>query len=139
MNHTPNITFLNVADNASKLKKLCEAVQRHFMAKEKVLIAVPSDEAAAYIDQLLWRMPEESFMPHVIAERQCNERVVITKSNENINKAEVLINLRAEIPTGINDYHIIYDLLDHTHPTKVEQSRKRQDAYKSAGHTFTEQ
>jgi len=138
MKNTPTIIFLNVADNATKLKKLCETVRGHFSAKEKILIAVSSDEAASYIDQLLWRMPEESFMPHITSEKKSNEHIVITKSNENINGANVYINLRAEIPASMTGYHLIYDLLDLTHPTKADQSRKRQDAYQTSGYTFTE-
>jgi DNA polymerase III subunit chi len=132
------ITFLRVLDNAAKLQRLCEAVHYHFLKKEKVLIGVSSDEAAAYIDQLLWRMPEDSFIPHAIINGQTKELVAITKELNNVNRAQALINLRIEIPNSIAEYTVVYDLLDLTQSSKEEQSRKRQEAYRLAGYSFEE-
>jgi DNA polymerase-3 subunit chi len=132
------ITFLRVVDNAAKLQRLCGAVHYHFLRKEKALIGVSSDEAAAYVDQLLWRIPEDSFIPHAIVNGPTKELVAITKALNNVNQAQALINLRVEIPNNIKEYTVIYDLLDLTHPSKEEQSRKRQEAYRIAGYSFEE-
>ncbi len=136
--HNPQVIFLRVTDNTTKLQRLCAVVHDHFYHKENVLIAVPNAEAAVYIDHLLWRMPEDSFTPHVIAEGLVKERVAITTSSANINQATTFVNLCADVPVNAKDFHIIYDLLDLTHPAKEELSRKRQAAYRTAGYHIEE-
>lgn len=131
---TKTIYFLRVADISSKLNRICRTVQTHFDRKESVLIAVPSQEAAAYIDQLLWRQPEESFLPHMIVNTPTKEMVAITTSKTNINSAKALINLNPDIPKNIDDYLIIYDMLDLTHPAKEQLSRAREAAYRELQH-----
>lgn len=125
------VFFLQVTDATSKLGSICNTTQKHFTNREPILIAVPSHEAALYIDQLLWRQPEESFIPHLIVNVPTKELVAITTTDINVNQARVLMNLRPEILPRLDDFDIIYDLLDLTHPAKEELSRKRLSAYKS--------
>lgn len=131
--NSQKIFFLRVVDNTAKLQRLCHIVQDVFLSKENLLIIVPSDEVAAYIDQLLWRLPEESFLPHVIANGPIKERVVITTAASNLNQADTLLNLCPTIPANAKDFQTIYELLDLTHPTKEDLSRKRIEAYQAAG------
>lgn len=121
------VHFLQIADNAQKMLTLCTLAQKHFYAKEKMLICVPTDEAAAYIDLLLWRMPEESFIPHEIANPA---KITIAKSTENINEATILINLGPQIPINLDAFACIYELYDKTHPSKVEQAEQKLAAYR---------
>lgn len=127
------ITFLRAADNAAKLRHICETVAKHFYQQEAILIAVGSNEVATYVDQLLWRLPEEGFIPHAIANAPTKERIVITTEQNNLNQASIVFNLRAQAISGIHAFHEIYDLLDLTHPDKERASRQRQAAYRAAG------
>jgi DNA polymerase-3 subunit chi len=128
------VYFLRVTDTATKLNSICQVTHRHFNKKEAILIAVPSQEAAVYIDQLLWRQPSDSFLPHAIVNIPTQEPVVITTTSTNINQAKVIINLCPDIPPNLIEYSIIYDLLDLTHPTKEQLSLKRQSAYQVLGY-----
>lgn len=132
------VCFIRVTDNTSKLQKLCAVIHDHFIKKEKVLIVVPSAEAAKYIDQLLWRMPEESFVPHVIANGTTNEQIAITTSFSNLNGALTLVNLLPNICTSLGSIDMIYELLDLTSKEKEEISRRKQEAYKNTGHVVEE-
>ncbi len=127
------VIFIDVADNATKLQRLCAIVEKHFSKKEHVLILAPSDDAANYIDQLLWRMPEESFIPHVIAKSPTKELIAISTQKSNHNQAQIIINLCTEIPPHEASVHLIYELLDRTHPAKEELARQRLAAYQTAG------
>ena len=118
--HHPEYIFLTIKDNAAKLQAICDTVQRHFYKAEKMLILVSSDEAAHYIDQLLWKYSEESFIPHAIISSTSHERVAISKVRANLNQAAVLFNLRPEAATQISGPHtLIYDLLDETTPVRA--------------------
>src|ERR1700739_4282065 len=89
----PTIQVLTVKSNQEKLLKLCQAVHHHFGLRERLLIAAPSDEVADYIDQLLWRMPSDSFLPHKKVAKESDFPVIITTMIANLNQARVLINL----------------------------------------------
>lgn len=132
------VYFLRVTDAATKLNSICQVTHRHYNKKETILIAVPSQEAAVYLDQLLWRQPNDSFLPHVISEVPTQELVVITTSSANVNQAKIVINLCPAIPVNLGEYSIIYDLLDLTHPTKEQLSHKRQSAYQALGYEIAE-
>lgn len=133
-----HVCFLRVVDNTSKLQSLCSVVHRHYLMKKNTLIAVPSPEVAQYIDQLLWRMPEDSFIPHAIVQGTTREKIAITTSAANVNQASVLINLLPEIHSNPGPVSTIYELLDLTSKEKEAISRKKQDAYRAAGHTVEE-
>jgi DNA polymerase-3 subunit chi len=124
-----NVRFLTVTDNASKLQQLCAVVNEHFAKGDSMLIAVPTPEAAAYLDQLLWKMPEESFMPHSICNNPTQDRVVITTAAGNINQAKILLNLLPSIHPNSQMFACIYELYDQTSPEKEELSRKKQAHY----------
>lgn len=125
----PFVQFHSVSDNNSKLNKIAHTVHNHFNKHESVLIYVPSDEAAAFINQLLWKFPHDSFLPHVIAKGPVDEKVAITTIAANINKASVLINLVSSIPEHASEFSIIHELMDLTHPAKEELSKKRLEEY----------
>lgn len=125
----PNVIFFPVKDNQSKLTLITETIQKHFVLKQPVLISVPSFEAAQYVDQLLWKMPEESFIPHVITDFPSKEFIVITTKPENLNKAKILFNLCPRINPTFKDFEVVYELMDETHPSKLELSIQRQKDY----------
>lgn len=130
----PKIIFIQVKDNAAKLNKICATVQKHFELKESILITVPSAEAAVYIDQLLWRLPEESFLPHAVVHSPSQEMVAITTATANINQAKILLNLRSEAISFASEFLRIYELFDLTHFEKERLSLQRQAVYQSLGY-----
>jgi len=124
-----DIIFIKAADNKTKVGRLCERIKAHFQIGDRVLIMVPTQEAAGYIDDLLWRFPEDSFLPHRIISSPSNERLAITLGRENLNKATVLFNLLPTAFPQFEQYATLYELYDETHPSKAELSRQRLAAY----------
>jgi DNA polymerase-3 subunit chi len=123
------IIFLRVTDNESKIKRLTNGVHSHFCRGHRLMIAVANDAAARYIDQLLWRLPAESFMPHAISLQPAQEPIVISSSLKNLNGATVLFNLRPEAHPQFSEYQIVYDLMDESDPSKHAQALQRQQGY----------
>jgi len=126
----PKINILKVKSNHEKLQKLCQTVQYHFEKKEQLLIAVPNEEVARYIDQLLWKLPQDSFLPHKIASKECDINVIITTSMSNLNQAKVLINLLPGIHPLTSQFQIIYELYDETDPAKEMLSKERLEVHR---------
>lgn len=125
----PRVIFVTVRDNAAKLNAICQQVERSFDRKEPILIAVPNTEAANYVDQLLWKMPEESFLPHQIALSQTNELVAITMGSENVNRARILLNLCSNVSPIFHEFEMIYEFYDETQPAKADSSLQRKNFY----------
>lgn len=132
--NTPNVIFLSVKDNASKIARICETVHHHFELKEHLLILVPSEEAAKYIDQLLWRFPEESFLPHSYTNKASKDLVTITTQLKNLNESSILFNLCPEVSLISQEFKKIYDLFDETHPQKLQLSQQRESIYHTRGY-----
>lgn len=127
----PQVNFIRVIDNPSKLSQICALVQRHYEQGEAILITLPNTEAAQYIDQLLWRLPEESFLPHQIATSPTQEKITITTLTQNLNSAKVLLNLNPGASPIANEFEMVYELFDETHPAKQELSKQRFENYQN--------
>ncbi len=128
------ITFYRVKDNTAKLTFICQKAQEAFQQEKRLLIAVPNLQAAQYIDQLLWRTPEESFMPHVVTDMPTQEWIAITLQEQvNVNQALRLLNLCPHPSSLYQQVEEVYDFYDETHPQKKELSEQRLRFYQEKG------
>lgn len=130
------VIFLKVDSNNSKLQKLCRTVSKHYNKRERVLITVPTEQAAIYVDQLLWRMPEDSFLPHAIINTLTEEPIAISREKGNINQAKVLINLCPDAAVNAEGFAVVYELLDTSDSDKEALSKKRLARYSSSAIEF---
>lgn len=132
MNSDTSITFIKVMNNTAKLQRLSDIVHDTFMKSKKCIIFTDTPNAAKYIDDYLWKFPQDSFIPHVIANQKTDERVVITNEMANLNQAEVAINLTAEalsnLECGIQE---IFELYDLTSQEKENISKQKLASYTS--------
>jgi DNA polymerase-3 subunit chi len=123
-----------VKDNSAKIHLICTKAQEAFKQEKRLLIAVPNFQAAQYIEALLWRVPAESFMPHVVADTPTSEWIAITMQEQhNVNQAIRLLNL-CSIPSALHQQVAeVYELYDETHPQKTKLSEQRLQFYQSKG------
>jgi DNA polymerase IIIc chi subunit len=128
------VVFFLVRDNSSKLKKIAETALAHFEKKEPFLILVEDERSQQFVDELLWKLPETSFLPHIAADEPTTDRIAICKSKKNVNNARIAFNL---CPTPLlieGPFRIIYEFEDLSAPNKKNLSSLRFDAYKQAGY-----
>lgn len=128
------VVFFQVRDNASKLKRIVETAHAHFERKEPLLILVEDARSAAFVDELLWKMPETSFLPHISTDDPTDDPIAIVKIKKNLNNAPIAFNL---CPTPLlidGPFRIIYDFEDLTTPHKQNLSSLRYASYKSSHH-----
>jgi DNA polymerase IIIc chi subunit len=128
----PQIIFIPVKDNEAKLQAICLTVERHYLSKQRMLLAVSSDAAATYLDNLLWRLPETGMLPHRILNRPHQEAIAITTTSENLNGAEILFNLRIDIHPAFKQLNVVYELFDETSAEKKNQSLQHKAFYNMA-------
>lgn len=128
------VTFFRVKDSGAKIRLICSKALDAYQKEKRLLIAVPNSESAQYVDSLLWRLPEESFMPHLISDVPSNEWIVITlQDKENVNGAARLLNLCTDPSPLYQFVEEVYELYDETHPQKLELSQQRMRLYQSKG------
>jgi DNA polymerase IIIc chi subunit len=124
------VVFFQVADAGSKLKRITETARSHFRKSEPFLFFVEDEKALNFVDELLWKFPETSFLPHS-AEPKEHVRIAITKTKTNINGAHYGFNL-CPTPLLLPGFKIIYEFEDLTVPSKKSLSTLRFNAYKQA-------
>ena len=123
----PDVIFFEVKDSTNKQWCISETIQVLYDKGHSVMICTPSLTAAQYVDDLLWRMPMDSFIPHGISHIPTLEKIVISTHSKNLNKAEILFNLGPSIVS--EGYVTIYEFMDLTHPDKTQVSIKKKELY----------
>jgi DNA polymerase III subunit chi len=132
--HTPlpRVVFFYVKDVKAKLSKITSVAQGHFQKNEPLLFTAQDLKSVQFLDELLWKDPEESFLPHSISESPLKELIVLTQQKKNLNNAKFLFNL---CPTPLffeTAVKVIYEFEDATSPSKHQLSQQRFEAYKAA-------
>lgn len=130
----PIIIFHKVKDNPGKIRFICTKALEALNKEKRLLILVPTPEAGHYIDTLLWRQPEEEFLPHIFTQSSTTEWIAITtQEGANLNQAALLLNLCSHSVQLYQPYQEIYELYDETHPQKLESSKQRAKDYQDRG------
>lgn len=127
------IFVTRVTTPQEKLHAIYSIVQRYFEQGHRILIQVPNDEAAVFMDQFLWKYEEEGFIPHMITKADVKAAVVITTQEKNLNAATVVINLCPHVTSLTPQVEMLFELEDLTHPLKAQLSQERIEVYRSKG------
>jgi DNA polymerase IIIc chi subunit len=62
------VVLFQIRESKEKLHKLPEQAAFHFERKEPLIILAEDEKAALYVDELLWKAPPTSFLPHTLSE-----------------------------------------------------------------------
>lgn len=123
--------FFQVRTAQDKINRIIEASHFHFLKKEHLLFFVEDDRSLRYIDDLLWSLPKESFLPHqILSQKPEEELIAITKEKINLNNTKIAFNLC--LTPLLIDIPFIYDFEDLSTPNRQMLSQIRFNAYKTA-------
>jgi DNA polymerase III subunit chi len=128
------VVLFQIRKSFEKLKSLINTAELHFNQKESFIIFAEDKKAAEYVDELLWKSPQTSFLPHILSDIETNEYIVINHSKNNVNKARFAFNLSPTPLLVQGPFKIIYDFEDLTSPSKKQFSEIRFDSYKKSGY-----
>ncbi len=131
--NSPKAVFFQIKDVKSKVIKLIQTALYHFQKKEPIIIFVNDSISETFVDEILWKQPLESFLPHVVSQESSSDFIVITKTDKNLNNAHFIFNLCPQIPMIDKTFKTIYDYDDLTSQKKQELSKKRFDDYRNMG------
>jgi DNA polymerase IIIc chi subunit len=131
------IIFFQVNTTELKLKKIVETAIFHFDRSENFQIFVPDKASLKFVDELLWKIPYGSFIPHSTDEGNTSEKIVVTTIKQNLNNASGIFNLCSEdITTLLPSCNIIYELEDMTSSLRQKLSHDKYKKYKELGITI---
>lgn len=137
MNRETRVTFFQVKSDGEKRERIIRLAEEYFEKKEPLLIRLPHQKALEYVDLLLWRFPEESFLPHAIKDEPCKDFIVLSASDKNPNSARSILNL---CPGPIDNQNLsfikIYELEDLSSTHKNHSAQERYKTYKTAGYAI---
>lgn len=132
------VTFFQVSTDEQKRNKIVQLAQDYFEKKEPLLILLPHEKALEYVDLLLWRLPQDGFLPHAIKDEPCADTIVLTTSDNNPNHARSILNL---CPTPVNNKNLsftrIYELEDLASSHKNKSAQDRYKNYKDQGYSVS--
>lgn len=133
INKTHRVTFFQVSNDKMKKARIVNIAQKYFEKQQPLLLKLPHKKALEYLDLLLWRLPQDSFLPHIIKDTPCDDLIVLTSSEENPNQARSIFNLTHHPITNPSFTHI-YALEDLSSIEKNAITQKHYQAYKSLGY-----
>ena len=130
MSENSRAVFFQVRKPSEKLTRLTSICAAHFEKKEPIIIFVEDEKGAQYVDELLWKSPPTSFIPHTM---EGNDLITITSGKKTFGEPRIAFNL-CPTPLLLDGFRIVYDFEDLTSPIKQNLSALRFDAYKKAGY-----
>lgn len=130
------VSFLQVKTAEQKLFHVVQKAELHFRKKDYFLIFVEDEKIEQFVDDLLWKLPLESFLPHKILENFEKIPVGITRTKKNFNEAKIAFNL-CPTPLLLPGFRKIYEFEDLSSPTKQKLSSLRFSSYRQASYLLT--
>lgn len=126
--------ILENADAQARLKLACRLAEKAWLQSQKVLLLTPGSAEAQALDQMLWTFRDRSFVPHEIYSPDHPPRasVLISDSAQIPAEADVLINLRDEVPEGFERFSRIVEPVDGD-PARRQSGRDRYRFYRDRG------
>ena len=87
------VIFFQVIASDHKLQTITDVAAKHFEKQEKLLFVTENAIAAQYIDELLWKRPINSFIPHALITEASNELIQISTIHKNVIESPFVFNL----------------------------------------------
>jgi DNA polymerase-3 subunit chi len=120
-------------------RALPRLLERGLAAGFRIVVLAGSAERVAHLDAVLWTYDDASFLPHGSRRdgRAEHQPVWLTDSDENPNRADMLVLTDGAASTRLAEYRRCLDLFDGNDEAALAAARERWRAAKTIGHTLT--
>lgn len=115
----------------------CRLVEKAFLAKQTLFIAMESDEEAAHFDQLLWQFRADSFVPHALSKNHSADALmpILIGTALVTQPADIWLNLsQRPAPTDLPCQRLIEIVPNN--PALQSTARERFRHYRELGYTL---
>ena len=107
--------MLEGSDSRQRWRFACQEIEKAFLAEERVLVWLDNDTDVAAFDDLLWTFADRSFIPHEPvgpASDWDQTPVLLSATNQPHTAPQVIVNLAAAAPPGIDQAIRIIEVVD---------------------------
>jgi len=131
---TPRVQFYFNAE--SPLALGCELIGKAYAGGRQIAVRTADAGGAQQLDQLLWTLNQQSFIPHVLAESTLAAEtpiIIATPGREpQWRHNDMLFNLAADVPPDFERFRLLIEIVG-THEEDKQPARQRWSQYKAAG------
>lgn len=111
----------------------CRLTEKAYLLDLRVVVLNDTAADTQSMDELLWTFQERSFVPHKLlsADQCCDPAtpVHVTASLDAIDQADLLVNLSARLPTGLERFARVAEIID-ANDERRRLGRERFKAYR---------
>lgn len=122
---------------ASLQNYTCKLAEQHWQSGKRVLIQTDTADESQLLDELLWSVRADSFIPHGIASLEPSDQqqpILISHQKVNDNNFQCIINLSSR-PADLSDGVSIEEILNQDEHRK-QAGRQNYKTYRDAGYTL---
>ncbi|MCP5429371.1 MAG: DNA polymerase III subunit chi [Chromatiaceae bacterium] len=131
------VDFYILADDApgDRCQLACRIAEKARRAGLRVLIHAPEPALASQVDNMLWTLWEQSFVPHGLLGKvdPVINPILIGDGSADNDEHQVLINLAADVPVFFSRFDRLVECVDHDETVK-SSSRQRFRFYREHGY-----
>jgi len=118
------VVFFPVHTPVEKLKRLAQVADVHFKKADPLLFFVPDETAWKFVNELLWKLPPASFLPHP-------SKLLHIRLQLDAQVGTVFNLTPVALPSGC--CKVVYEFEDATSPEKERLAKARYESYKGFG------
>ncbi len=136
------VDFLILPDDQphSLQQYACRLAQQHWSTGERVLIQTDNESQSQQLDELLWNLGAESFIPHAVATLEAIDQqqpVLISHQKITDTNFQYIINLSCRPSDILSDSGAVkIDELLNQDEQRKQCGRKNYKAYRELGYTL---
>ena len=133
MKNMKRVIFHPIKKNHEKIPYLVRLVHQYFHLNHFLDILTSDLASKTKIDELLWKYPKNSFLPHT-TEAKSSYLIKIYTKEETIHPAHTCLNLSLKPLSPTSAYQTILEFDDQSSKQKKESSKIKYQFYKENGY-----
>ena len=131
----PQVTFYQLQDTKDAGPvRACELIANAFANKQRCMVLCASQSQAEVLDDLLWQLPADRFVPHNMSGEgpPSGTPVELCWQPEQLSRRHVLVNLSEILPQSMGQFQQIIDFVPAADEAK-KAARIRYKQFQQAG------
>ncbi len=132
----PKVTFYQLSDDSPQAvqKRACALIADAYAQRQRIVVWCANQGDAEAIDELLWQLPAERFIPHNLAGEgpAGGAPVEVHWQTDTIGQRPFLVNLSGRLPTTLKKHQRIIDFVPAAEGER-QAARQRYKQYQQAG------
>lgn len=135
-----NVDFYILPDDqlSSSQQYACKLAEKNWQSGKRVLIQTDSAEDSQSLDDLLWNIREDSFIPHGIATLELTDQqqpILISHQKIKDSNFQIIINLSSR-PADLSDAELKIDEVLNQNEQRKNSGRQNYKTYRDLGYTL---